>query len=73
MEYALKKVYNKIKDKEENQKFYFVKKRAKFKKIMKIITTIKRCLHEAIGENLLKLLFDYELKNLIVKLMKKSI
>ena len=72
VEYALKKVYNKIKDKEENQELLCAKE-LKFKENYENITNnSKDVLHEAIGENLLKLLFDYELEELIVKTHEKE-
>ncbi len=72
VEYALKKVYNKIKDKEKNQEL-LCEKELKFKENYESITNnSKEVLHEAIGENLLKLLFDYELEELLVKAHEKE-
>ncbi|QKF72959.1 HD superfamily phosphohydrolase [Aliarcobacter faecis] len=72
VEYALKKVYNKIKQKEKNQdKLY--EKEIRFKENYEDITNHgKEVLHEAIGENLLKLLFDYELDELVTKEQEKE-
>ncbi|PUE63713.1 hypothetical protein B0174_09840 [Arcobacter caeni] len=72
VEYALKKVYDKIKEKELNQES-LCEKEVKFKDNYESITNYgKEVLHEAIGENLLKLLFDYELEELIVKSYEKE-
>jgi uncharacterized protein len=72
VEYALKKVYHKIKDKELNQEI-ICEKELKFKQNYEEITNnSKEVLHEAIGENLLKLLFDYELEELLVKSHEKE-
>ncbi|RBQ31125.1 hypothetical protein CRU92_08110 [Arcobacter sp. FW59] len=67
VEYALKKIYEKIKAKEENQEI-LLKKELIFKdNYEKITKNCKDVLHEAIGEKFLKLLFDYELNELIFK------
>jgi uncharacterized protein len=72
VEYALKKVYDKIKEKELNQEI-ICEKEVKFKDNYESITNNgKEVLHEAIGENLLKLLFDYELEELLVKSYEKE-
>ncbi|CAM3891680.1 hypothetical protein [Arcobacter cloacae] len=72
VEYALKKVYDKIKEKEKNQEA-ICEKELKFKNNYEEITNNnKEVLHEAIGENLLKLLFDYELDELISKSYEKE-
>lgn len=72
VEYALKKVYDKIKLKEQNQEA-LLEKEVVFKKNYEEITkNSKEVLHEAIGENLLKLLFDYELEELISKSYEKE-
>lgn len=73
VEYALKKVYNKIKQKEADENNALCEKEIKFKVNYEEITkNNKEVLHEAIGENLLKLLFDYELKELISKEQEKE-
>ncbi|CAM3393431.1 hypothetical protein [Arcobacter aquimarinus] len=72
VEYALKKVYDKIKFKEQNQEA-LLEKEVIFKENYEEITkNSKEVLHEAIGENLLKLLFDYELDELISKSYEKE-
>lgn len=72
VEYALKKVYNKIKRKEENQEA-LLEKEFTFKENYEEITkNCKDVLHEAIGENLLELLFDYELDELVFKTQEKD-
>jgi len=72
VEYALKKVYDKIKQKEQNQEI-LCEKELRFKNNYEEITNnSKEVLHEAIGENLLKLLFDYELEELLVKTHEKE-
>ena len=72
VEYALKKVYDKIKEKEQNQEL-LCEKELRFKNNYEEITNnSKEVLHEAIGENLLKLLFDYELEELLVKTHEKE-
>ena len=72
VEYALKKVYDKIKQKEQNLEI-LCKKELRFKNNYEEITNnSKEVLHEAIGENLLKLLFDYELEELLVKSYEKE-
>lgn len=72
VEYALKKVYAKIKDKEKNRDI-LCQKELRFKENYEQITNNnKDVLHEAIGENLLKLLFDYELEELLVKSYEKE-
>jgi uncharacterized protein len=72
VEYALKKVYTKIKNKEQNKEI-LCEKEVKFKENYEEITNYsKEVLHEAIGENLLKLLFDYELEELLVKSHEKE-
>jgi len=66
-ENALKKVYNKIKTKESNQEI-LVEKEIEFKNnYEKITNNSKEVLHEAIGKELLSLLFDYELNGLLKK------
>lgn len=73
VEYALKKVYNKIKQKEADENNTLCEKEIKFKVNYEEITkNNKEVLHEAIGENLLKLLFDYELEELISKEQEKE-
>jgi uncharacterized protein len=73
VEYALKKVYNKIKQKEADENNTLCEKEIKFKVNYEEITNFgKDVLHEAIGENLLKLLFDYELEELISKEQEKE-
>ena len=73
VEYALKKVYNKIKQKEADENNTLCEKEIKFKVNYEEITkNNKEVLHEAIGENLLKLLFDYELDELISKEQEKE-
>lgn len=72
VEYALKKVYDKIKEKEQNLEA-LCEKELRFKNNYEEITNnSKEVLHEAIGENLLKLLFDYELEELLVKTHEKE-
>ena len=72
VEYALKKVYDKIKQKEQKKEL-LCEKELKFKENYEDITNNnKEVLHEAIGENLLKLLFDYELEELLVKSHEKE-
>ena len=72
VEYALKKVYYKIKAKEKNQEI-LCEKEVNFKdNYEKITNNSQEVLHEAIGENLLKLLFDYELEELLVKSYEKE-
>ena len=72
VEYALKKVYNKIKQKEQNLE-NLCEKELRFKNNYEEITNdSKEVLHEAIGENLLKLLFDYELDELTSKSYEKE-
>lgn len=72
VEYALKKVYDKIKEKEQNLEA-ICEKELRFKNNYEEITNnSKEVLHEAIGENLLKLLFDYELDELISKSYEKE-
>ncbi len=72
VEYALKKVYDKIKEKEQNLEA-LCEKEIRFKNNYEEITNnSKDVLHEAIGENLLKLLFDYELEELLVKSYEKE-
>lgn len=67
VEYALKKVYLKIMEKvEQNLSLY--EKEITFKEHYEQITNFsKNVLHEAIGENLLELLFDVELDEMLVK------
>jgi HD superfamily phosphohydrolase len=72
VEYALKKVYDKIKEKEQKIED-LCEKELRFKNNYEEITNnSKEVLHEAIGENLLKLLFDYELEELLVKTYEKE-
>lgn len=72
VEYALKKVYEKIRNKEKNQES-LCEKEINFKQNYEEITNnSKEVLHEAIGENLLKLLFEYELEELLVKSYEKE-
>ncbi|MBP9490102.1 MAG: hypothetical protein KBE77_01485 [Aliarcobacter sp.] len=72
VEYALKKVYDKIKEKEQKLEA-LCEKELRFKNNYEEITNnSKEVLHEAIGENLLKLLFDYELEELLVKTHEKE-
>ncbi|WP_228197962.1 HD domain-containing protein [Poseidonibacter antarcticus] len=66
-ENALKKVYTKIKNKESNQEI-LVEKEIEFKNnYEKITNNSKEVLHEAIGKELLSLLFDYELNDFLKK------
>lgn len=63
VEYALEKVYNKIKQKDKNS---LLKKEKEFIKIYEDITqNSKKILHEAIGKQLLIILFEYEIFDLI--------
>lgn len=72
IENALKKVYNKIKEKELNQEV-LVQKEIEFKNIYDEITNnASKVLHEAIGKNLLSLLFQYEVSNLLKKNIDKE-
>lgn len=71
-ENALKKVYTHIKNKESNQEV-LVEKEIEFKKIYEKITdNSNEVLHEAIGKELLSLLFEYELNDLIKKSVDKK-
>ncbi|QKF59697.1 HD superfamily phosphohydrolase [Aliarcobacter lanthieri] len=71
VEYALKKIYDKIKVKENQQSL--LKKEIIFKEnYEKITKDCKDVLHEAIGEKFLKLLFDYELDELVYKTQDKE-
>jgi HD superfamily phosphohydrolase len=79
VEYALKKLYNKIKAKELEGK-NISSNAHEFLKIYEETTcNATEILHEEIGKNLLSLLFDYELKSMIkndidkeyIKLIKK--
>lgn len=72
VEYALKKVYDKIKIKEEKNDSLLEKEHVFKKNYEEITKNNKEVLHEAIGENLLKLLFDYELDELISKSYEKE-
>ncbi|MGA1933420.1 hypothetical protein ACH5BF_12010 [Arcobacter sp. YIC-464] len=72
IEYALKKVYNKIVEKELNKED-LLKKELEFKATYEEITqNSNEVLHEAIGKNLLKLLFDYEVEGLLKKSIDKE-
>ncbi len=63
VEYALKKVYNNIKQKDE---LTLLKKEIAFKNTYEQITKNSTLvLHEAIGKELLNILFDYEILDLI--------
>ena len=67
IEYALKKVYYKIIEKEKNNEA-LLGREVEFKNTYEEITDFtNNLLHEAIGNELLKLLFRYELKGLIKK------
>ncbi|WP_228285332.1 HD domain-containing protein [Aliarcobacter lanthieri] len=71
VEYALKKIYDKIKAKENKQSL--LKKEIIFKEnYEKTTKDCKDVLHEAIGEKFLKLLFDYELDELVYKTQDKE-
>ena len=66
-ENALKKVYTKIKNKELNEEV-LVEKEIEFKNnYEKITNNSSEVLHEAIGKELLALLFEYELTDLLKK------
>lgn len=66
IEHALKKVYLNIKQKEETKQL--LQKEIEFKEIYENITeNQEEVLHEAIGKNLLSLLFRYEVKQLLKK------
>ena len=72
VEYALKKVYLKIMEKLE-QNLSLCEKEITFKEHYEQITNFsKNVLHEAIGENLLELLFDVELNEMLVKAYEKD-
>ncbi|MGB5791664.1 hypothetical protein, partial [Poseidonibacter sp.] len=72
VEYALKKVYNKIKTKELNKEV-LLEKELSFKQTYETITNnAQEVLHEAIGKELLVLLFEYELANLLKKSIDKE-
>ncbi|MFA9374992.1 MAG: hypothetical protein ACERKK_12640 [Poseidonibacter sp.] len=72
VEYALKKVYNKIKTKELNKEV-LLEKEISFKQTYETITNnAQEVLHEAIGKELLVLLFEYELANLLKKSIDKE-
>lgn len=63
IENALKKVYNKIKNKDQNS---LLEKELEFKTIYEQITQdTSLVLHEAIGKQLLSILFEYEIFDLI--------
>ena len=67
VENALKKVYHVILEKESLGEA-LLEKEFEFKEMYEDITNNgEHVLHEAIGENLLSLLFEYELKNLLKK------
>ena len=72
IENSLKKVYNKIKEKE--LRLEALKQReVEFKEIYEEITNNgQKVLHEAIGKNLLSLLFQYEVSNLVKKSVDKE-
>ncbi len=67
VEYALEKVYQRIKQKEKKLKA-LCEKEAKFLSIYNEITNNRKdVLHEAIGKEHIKLLFEYELFDLVKK------
>jgi len=72
IENALKKVYFKIKEKEQNYET-LLEKELEFKSTYEDITqNSSEVLHEAIGRKLLVLLFQYELKSLLKKDVDKE-
>ncbi|MDX4060879.1 hypothetical protein Q6A90_00725 [Aliarcobacter skirrowii] len=72
VEYALKKVYKTIKQKEQKNEELLNKEKIFKENYEEITNNGKEVLHEAIGKNLLKLLFDYELEELISKDSEKE-
>ncbi|MDX4057220.1 HD domain-containing protein, partial [Aliarcobacter skirrowii] len=72
VEYALKKVYKTIKQKEDKSEELLNKEKIFKENYEEITNNDKEVLHEAIGQNLLKLLFDYELEELISKESEKE-
>ncbi len=71
VEYALEKVYNKIKEKDKNS---LLKNEIEFIKIYEQITqNSKKILHEAIGKQLLIILFEYEIFDLIKENEEKEL
>ncbi|MGM0520311.1 MAG: hypothetical protein ACQERD_11795, partial [Campylobacterota bacterium] len=72
IEYALKKVYYKIIEKQQNNS-PLLQREIEFKNTYESITDFtKNVLHEAIGNELLKLLFGYELEELLKKQSDKE-
>ena len=73
VENALKKIYLKIKEKEDNEEV-LVEKEIEFKTMYEQTTNNgAEVLHEAIGKELLSLLFTYELDNLLKKSIDKRV
>jgi HD superfamily phosphohydrolase len=72
VENALKNIYIKIKEKENNEEI-LVEKEIEFKTMYEKTTNQgKEVLHEAIGKELLSLLFKYELSDLLKKSIDKK-
>lgn len=72
IEHALKKVYDVIRTKEENQEI-LLEKEVDFKLRYEDITENEQnVLHEAIGKDLLSLLFQYEVKDLLKRQIDKE-
>ena len=72
VENALKKIYLDIKEKEENEEV-LVEKEIEFKDMYeKTTNNASEVLHEAIGKELLSLLFKYELNDLLKKSIDKK-
>ncbi len=72
VEYALRKIYKKIKTKEKNEET-LCPKEILFKEHYENVTNFdKNVLHEAIGKKLLILLFDIELDEMLVKEYEKD-
>lgn len=72
VENALKKVYESIKEKIENQIIINEKEKNFFEKYNNITNNCNDVLHEAIGKEFLILLFEYELDELIKKDIDKK-
>ena len=72
VENALKNIYTKIKEKENNDKI-LVEKELEFKNMYeKTTNNCEEVLHEAIGKEFLSLLFQYELSDLLKKSIDKK-
>ena len=72
VENALKKVYESIKEKVENQIIINEKEKNFFERYNHITHNNNEVLHEAIGQKFLVLLFEYELEELIKKEIDKE-